>query len=229
MLPLVASAQLSISGGIGYGTFRMSQLHAYSDALQAATPVATKSLGNFRPYVGYELGLTYNWANKHHLGIVGGLISTGSLTTRTDYSGSVDYKHQLSTKMLAVQYGFDIHSNTNKWNLSPSIRVGALFTKYRFDYEINLNDGGGSTKQELNFKSISSMVSPGFAFRYHLTNAITAVADLRYLFDLKANLRYDKNKKLILVDQDGMTTSADWTGIRGTLSIEFSLKGKEPE
>lgn len=226
LLPLAVSAQVSVSAGVSFGTFRMEQLRQYSKDLQVVTPVTMKTFGNYGPFIGYEASAKYDFADQHHLSLTGGLISTGSLTTRTDYSGSINYRHTVSAKMIAIQYDWAFPTES-KLSVAPSVRVGALFTKYHFQYEIKLNDSESPPAQELDFNATSLMASPGMVFRYKLTGALFATADLRYLLDLKAELRYDQDDSVRLVDSQNLPTSPDWSGFRGTLSVGYRFNFTE--
>lgn len=137
LMPLFASAQLSVEYTPGYGIYtQKGDLQKLLDTkLQAILPVLpnAKIVADFPNYFTHTFGLNYVY-NREEFGFQITRMSTGGKIAYSDYSGTYTNKLTLSGVRIGTRYRYDYKDLLFKgkqklilfWELSPGVIVSSL-------------------------------------------------------------------------------------------------------
>jgi len=218
-------AQFKFSGGVGMGTYAMTDLKNYNESIKTTLPVASQTISDFPPYATYEANLQYK-IHRLHFGAYWSYNSTGSRLSYEDYSGTLWYNQKALSNQYGITLGYLLTQKEGPWEVTPSVRLGLISTNYRLNNYLQVT-GSPALNEIFNFTSNSYMISPGIATTRVLNPRIALSFDLRYLHDFQKSLVSTSTPLSYLYGINGNHLSANWGGIRLTLSVEVRFPGKK--
>ena len=207
--------KVGIAFNVNYGNYNMNEIHQFQDELIESFPVKAKKMSSFPAFVGYD-GRLFLAIKRMNVGIVGSFNSTGSRISYSDYSGSIAIDQLAKLKALGAFVEYTISDRSEKWE--PFVSLMMLRGKSSYTLDARMKVGEEASDEQLDFESNHILLNPAFGIRRNV-RSFYASATVGYVLDSSEDLRYEKDHKLRLLNEDNEPVGLDWSGFRLGLSI----------
>lgn len=216
------------NANMGYGTYALKDIKNFQDDMILSTAVYDEPVESFPNYIYYNFLTDYAFNKSHYTGIGVTYYTTGGRNHVADYSG------EYSLDLIAKAYTFDIHYKIaiisyKNFNVFFQYKTGLLFSK--LDISENMNVYNSIILDRASEYTGYSIVSePSLHLSYSIYKSVylnfsagfEKCSKIRFLND--KSLESDGEDLFPLVEED---FSADWSGLRTSVGISYSLGKKE--
>jgi hypothetical protein len=214
----VYSQKLNIGVGSGLGSYNMSDLKLVNQENLISLPFNAKVTDNFPMYWNYNASLLYSFRKWVGVGINGSFQSTGSRTSRTDYSG----EYFFDARIHSVSPGIiiEIFYPAGKPEFYFRNEAGIEFTKLTLSQFIKV--GTFTQTDSYSFSADNFYYYPSLAVTYPLLFLRIGLS-AGYLIDIKREALTNSTQGSILINSGTKTADADWSGFRIGVSVTYNL------
>jgi hypothetical protein len=221
IVALSGHAQIRISYSVGYGTYKMDDMHKLLDAslssIQIQLPPGVGITDKFPGYITHSLDATY-YLKRHELGVKGTYMTTGGKVAYSDYSGKYYEKLTLNGFRVGALYRFyflKTHIGTLPFSLYGEVSPAITFTSLKYKALLSLPKYEISESNEedpISTKEMGYSVQPLIGGQLFLTHNI--------FFSLSAGYDFEFGSKLSTTNN---MLRADWTGLRVNIGVGYSF------
>ena len=200
----------------GIGTYQMNQLKRFNAAIDL--PFHAELVADFPPYVYFQPSFFFLFQN-FELGSSYAFHSTGSRTSRKDYSGEYYLDLNLQSHSLGIIFEKTL-SNINSFELQFYTEANAMLT---FLYLREFLQIGNEviSEDKIEVISFNLNVEPGFSVSYRMTNLLFKFMAGYVIQVYNGPFHLSGNRKAILVDSNNEKVYPDWSGFRIALAIGY--------
>lgn len=217
----VAQTKIQVEGGIGYGSFSMSQLKDLLNFQNRGNGIPpSRVLEEYPAYYTFTGQIDAEFFEKIRFGIIVGYTSTGGRIHYSDFSGEISLEHLVSSLQVGVT-AERLFIKNERFELGFYTRVSMLMTSLDFDNKLDLGVLSDRILVETRSKSIA--ISPGFRFRKAIFKGFYIGAGIGALIDIGATAHLKGNTDALLLDGQGKELKANWSGLRLNLTLGFKL------
>lgn len=220
IVPLTVKAQFTVSGSVGYGSFRMHDMKLFQKELKNGFPVNAQITSSFPSFWFYELSAI----RSHDEFTVGGsayYTSTGGRIYYSDYSGMVASDQLLNAFGITAIFGGTISSENKKLSLTGDLRPGIVRTNLDLIFKEEISSPRQTTK--LSFHSFGFTFQPTLTLNGKLGRfGLNILAG--YQLGIAGKLYYEDDKEAFLTHgNDDAEVKVDWSGFRTSVGLSFDL------
>lgn len=215
-----AQARFSIEPRVGLGTYRMPQMKQLQQEIRRGINVPAKATEEFPVYFNYGLIVSYHLNEQNRISLVAETGSTGGRVTYADYSGNLTYDQLLQYKSFGSLFGREFGKEQIRFAIGLESTI--LFSELRFKSDVEIYGEGYSEADE--FKAIGVGLKPFIGIM---------VPYKRFESRFTAGYLYNDNKPFYLKDDEDVVlmvnneeAGPDWSGLRLTISVGYTLWGK---
>lgn len=216
------------NANVGYGTYLLKDLKNFQDDMISSTAVSDKPVENFPNYIYYNFLADYAFNKFHRAGVGVAYHSTGGRNHLSDYSG------EYSLDMIANAYCFDIHYKTiiisyKKFNAFFQYKTGLLFSRLDISENMRL-DNTIISERESEYTGYSLVSEPSLHLSYAIHKSISLNYSIGFEKCARARILSDNGLKSVGENQFPQfedDLSADWSGLRTSIGITYSIGKKK--
>ncbi len=213
---------LRISLDAGYGTYQFDELKQLQTDLSKSYPgLPVKAVEEFPGFLNYSASVEYRVYNNLWMGLNGGYYTTGGRNHVEDYSGEYRLDIPANGKRIGGQL---THIFPTGQKIKPYVRLkgGALFSTVKMEEFFIIYDVD-SISTNYKYKGTAYFGEPSVGLIFAPVKRLFIYLNAGYQFDLKGNLYKNGNKDEALYFQSGDNVRANWSGLRLSLGISFSI------
>ena len=179
-------AGFSITGGMG--TYDLSTLKTYHDALLPRMPVEVRGFDYFPPFTNIRITAFKQKTERLNYGLVFAYSATGAHANYTDYSGYLNFDQTISVYQLGITANYrllnvDLGSTLFSVGGYGDLRLGYLRDKVF----MNISTSYYYENNELLLSAVSPMAETGLEAMFHFS---------KVSLGLEGGLLYDTGAKL---------------------------------
>ncbi len=206
----------------GIGSYRMSDLKSFQEEMISAIPeLAIKNVEDFPPSVFYSVYLDYELSKTDILSINASYYSTGARNHIADYSGEYKLDMLSNAYKCALSYK-NLMPVNEKLSFYWQLESGLIFSKLELNELLKIGNQD-INNQSYDFRSIGFMGKPSIGLTYPLIHKLFCNLCLGYEYNLPASLHIKGNKDAELTNYSGDNVRTDWSGIRMSFGLYYTL------
>ena len=211
-----AHSQVSLSGGINYGEYKMSDLKNLQRTIQDILPVKANDVEEFPGNIGYDAKFAVFFSPRFSLGVKGSVNTARGHINYGDNSGQIELNQKAKLEQIGIdaEYYFVSLANASKWQPFLSIYFGMGRTTVVMEEKLLLS--AQVFPNRLTFESENVLILPALGIRHSFGRTFFITASAGYLIDDKKELHLKSNEDVSIIDivNGGDPVSADWSGFR---------------
>ncbi len=211
---------MNVSIDAGYGTYQFDELKQLQTDLSKIYPeFAIKPVEQFPGFINYSVSIEYRVYKDLWLGLNGGYYTTGGRNHVADYSGEYRLDIPAGGKRLGGQLSYMFPTDKK---IKPYVRLkgGVLLSTVKTEEYFVVHDAD-STSTNYKFKGTSFWGEPSVGLAFEPVNKLLVYLNAGYQFDWKGKLYKEEDKPLLF--QSGDHVRVNWSGLRLSLGVSFSL------
>ncbi|MFB6319737.1 hypothetical protein [Saccharicrinis sp. FJH54] len=217
----VFSQNLQVDYGIDYQNYEMTNLKELTNSIYRTIPFDAKITSNFPPYLRHHISGLYSLSNNLGLGFSFTYQTSGSRISRADYSGSYNYDMIINGYSPGIKGQLKV-SDFRYVSLYFYSSIGLIFSNLKLVENFNILEYEPQISEE-DFVSTNLFFEPGLRFEHLISNFCISL-NSGYNFGIyNGDLKYRKDKRYILINQQEESLNANWSGLYIGLAIGIIL------
>jgi hypothetical protein len=216
LLPLASSAQISISGGVLYGTWNMASMKSIQQDVIASSQIPMKVVTEFPPYFGMSFNCMYALNQRTALGLAVDYYSTGGRVSYGDYSGYVQVDQLLSALSVGVVGRHQLNQSSS-WPIVIGLQVSLVPTDAVIVIEEAIGTNVQNSSIELSTHNLG--IRPTIGVKRNLPGGLFLLLQGGYEAQIHSVLRTSSGAET--------TVYAEWEGLRATMAIGWQIPSRK--
>lgn len=220
---ILASGQDILTGvQATFATFNMSGLKDMNTEVLRSLPFDAKTTVSFPANFGFKAYMGQYAGTKVFIALKYSMNSTGSLISRSDYSGSYGFKMRTHYHSPGVLVHIKMFS-FSRYRIWFCTETGYNFSS--LELRETMKTAGNSNEEITDYRSTNFYFEPGLKTNYPLNSFFSVEAYAGYTFDVMGGLKLKDDfdiKELIDIGHHAGYT-INWSGIRIGLGITVRI------
>lgn len=209
---------------MGYGTYAMGDMKLVQSDYRRNVGVWAKATDEFPAYFQRGLLVSLHLTEQNRISLLFEQGSTGGRLAYEDYSGSLRLDQLLRYTSFGGILGRE--HRLNGISLMYGLESTVILSSFRMELSMQV-DGDSYTNSE-DFKAVGLGAKPMLAIGYHYKRFLPRLS-IGYLINHSQKPFHLKNDELSVLMLQNQELAPDWSGLRLTLSLGYTIGGKREE